>query len=775
MKKTTFLLVCLFAFVFGSYGQIPSYSFSQSQGVYTPLVGGTTLASYTGSATGPERMDDVVYTLPAGTIPFPFVFNNITYDAVNVSSNGYLTFGTTLPANNNFAPLSTATAYEGAISAFGRDLEGGFLIRGDRTSGSTDILNVTTLGPIQVGDFIDGNGIPAGTTITAISGTTITLSAAATTTGVNTALRVGGASWSNIQYGVIGDSPNRVFVVQYTNFKRFGLVIADAHNMNLNFQIRLYETTNYVEVVYGDCTPGLTTLATTNQVGLRGATNNFAANINNRTNTKGTNDNWLDSAPGINANSGMVFNNNTPANVIENGLTYIWSPPLPCSGIPSAGTVTPSSLSLCSGTVPPNLVATGFTTNVTGLTFQWEESIDNFTSPGVNANGGSGATTTTYTPPAYSGTPIYYRLKVTCTNSSTEAYSNVVAITSATTPANQVTALTAIPYGVSAILNWTNGSGNRRVVVLSDSSTITDPTDGSGPALVANAAYAGSGQQIIYDGVAATVTVSSLTNEATYYVKVYELLRCGTDPYDYYYNVTTGTNETSFTTLVPPSNDNCANPIALTAGGNFAQHALATTNAAATLSPETPIPSCDAFNFTTVGKDLWYTVQVPASGSITIETDVNGGITDSGLQVYSGTCGSLVAVGCNTDSGNQNMSLLSLTGRTPGEILIVRVYGYNGSQGSFLISAYDASLSNNSFDNSKFTYYPNPVKDVLNLSYNQNISQVEVYSLLGQRMTSNSFNTSNVQMDMSNLTPGVYLVKVTSENNTTKTVRVIKE
>lgn len=86
----------------------------------------------------------------------------------------------------------------------------------------------------------------------------------------------------------------------------------------------------------------------------------------------------------------------------------------------------------------------------------------------------------------------------------------------------------------------------------------------------------------------------------------------------------------------------------------------------------------------------------------------------------------------------------------------------------------DVQLSANSFDSSSFVAYPNPVKNVLNLAYSQNISQVEIFNLLGQKMTSNSFNTTTAEIDMSSYASGAYLVKVTS-NNVTKTVRVIKE
>lgn len=56
------------------------------------------------------------------------------------------------------------------------------------------------------------------------------------------------------------------------------------------------------------------------------------------------------------------------------------------------------------------------------------------------------------------------------------------------------------------------------------------------------------GQQLIFDGTAATVTVTGLSLGTQYYIKAYEYQRCGAGPYDYYYNVTTGTNIGNFTT-----------------------------------------------------------------------------------------------------------------------------------------------------------------------------------------------------------------------------------
>jgi hypothetical protein len=66
------------------------------------------------------------------------------------------------------------------------------------------------------------------------------------------------------------------------------------------------------------------------------------------------------------------------------------------------------------------------------------------------------------------------------------------------------------------------------------------------------------------------------------------------------------------------------------------------------------------------------------------------------------------------------------------------------------------------------------VKNVLNLSYTKAISNVAVYNLLGQQVLVKSLNENQSQIDMSPLTQGTYLVKVTSDNQV-KTIKVIKE
>lgn len=232
----------------------------------------------------------------------------------------------------------------------------------------------------------------------------------------------------------------------------------------------------------------------------------------------------------------------------------------------------------------------------------------------------------------------------------------------------------------------------------------------------------------------------------------------------------------------PPANDNCSNAIALLTAGDLASGALITTNHGAIPSAEMPMPVCGYAFFGYYSNDVWYTAVVPDSGSITIQTAApessqNFILMDTALQLYSGDCNAFSAIEC-TGSGSDNMNTyaaITLTGRTPGEVIYIRAYGTWGSQGEFVIAAYDASLlSTPSSDNADFRSFPNPVKDILNLTYSKNITTVRVFNLLGQEVITKPVAANWSQIDMSNLSNGTYLVKITAANQM-KTIKVVKE
>ncbi|WBX96728.1 fibronectin type III domain-containing protein [Chryseobacterium gambrini] len=269
---------------------------------------------------------------------------------------------------------------------------------------------------------------------------------------------------------------------------------------------------------------------------------------------------------------------------------------------------------------------------------------------------------------------------------------------------------------------------------------------------------------------AATTTLPNLTPSTTYYFWVRS--NCSAADQSIWVPVT-------FTTLaVPPANDDCSGAVALTAGGTFAQNALTATNAGATeTSDATATHSCQ----TTGYKDVWYSVVVPASGNITIETQSVSGsnVTDTVLGVYSGSCGALTQIGCDDDSSaDGNFSLVSLTGLTPGSTLMIGVWNYSSSTvGQFKVSAYDASLvlATNEVKDAKnnIKVYPNPFSDVLNISDVANVKNVLVTDIAGRLVKTIANPTS--ELHLGELKQGMYLVTLEMKDGSKQTIKTIKK
>ena len=83
-------------------------------------------------------------------------------------------------------------------------------------------------------------------------------------------------------------------------------------------------------------------------------------------------------------------------------------------------------------------------------------------------------------------------------------------------------------------------------------------------------------------------------------------------------------------------------------------------------------------------------------------------------------------------------------------------------------------LGTNEFNNAALKYYPNPFEGVLNISYDHPIDSIIVYNMLGQAVADKDFDSSQVQLDLSMLPAGSYVLKVFC-GRTSKTVKVIKK
>jgi|GEM_PF-981278 len=84
------------------------------------------------------------------------------------------------------------------------------------------------------------------------------------------------------------------------------------------------------------------------------------------------------------------------------------------------------------------------------------------------------------------------------------------------------------------------------------------------------------------------------------------------------------------------------------------------------------------------------------------------------------------------------------------------------------------TLSNTRFDSTDFTYYPNPVNDILSISTASTVDNIKVYNMLGQMVVETAPKVSNPQVDMNELQSGVYLVTLEVEGSL-QTFRVIKQ
>ena len=95
-------------------------------------------------------------------------------------------------------------------------------------------------------------------------------------------------------------------------------------------------------------------------------------------------------------------------------------------------------------------------------------------------------------------------------------------------------------------------------------------------------------------------------------------------------------------------------------------------------------------------------------------------------------------------------------------------------ESSFVINIFVRTLGLSDFNMLNLRIYPNPVTDVLTISASENISEITISNLLGQKLVSKTNLSSEEKIGVSSFTNGWYLVQ-TSIGNTTKTVKFLKQ
>ncbi|WP_337866462.1 hypothetical protein, partial [Ignavibacterium sp.] len=262
-------LLIIFSMSYKTIAQVGSMTFTSTSGTYTEITGGTLLGS--------NSSDDQFFVDPAvplgGTvrtgvglpIGFDFTINGNTFDRFGINNNGWISLGKSAltPSVN----MNTFSAY-------------------------TPLSSTTSITPPEL------------RTRLAVF-----------------ARDLQAQTGSELRYEVIGTAPNRTLVIQWKSYRKYG-----ATGDDFNFQIRLNETSNTVDFVYGTMTNNAT--SSTVQVGLGGST---ATDFNNRTTTT----DWTNSSPGITNAATMTISSSV---FPPSGLTYSWATP---SDLPPVITFTP--------------------------------------------------------------------------------------------------------------------------------------------------------------------------------------------------------------------------------------------------------------------------------------------------------------------------------------------------------------------------------------------------------------------------------------------------
>ncbi|PSK94501.1 PKD domain-containing protein [Taibaiella chishuiensis] len=207
-------------------------------------------------------------------------------------------------------------------------------------------------------------------------------------------------SGSAASYGVTGTAGNRVFTMEFKNWKWN----YNASAAVISYQIKLFETTNVIQFVYRP-EAGSITGSSTASIGIcdNAATPTYLS-LNNSTATATV--------------SSTTFTTSINTKPVA-GQIYQFTPPPNCATatFPTAATTTVTPGTICiSGNVTLNVTTATAMPNVTGVTYKWQSSTNGTTWVDI-----AGAVTTvpTYTTTTPISTPLYFRAVLLCNGTTT--------------------------------------------------------------------------------------------------------------------------------------------------------------------------------------------------------------------------------------------------------------------------------------------------------------------------------------------------------------------
>ena len=263
-----------------------------------------------------------------------------------------------------------------------------------------------------------------------------------------------------------------------------------------------------------------------------------------------------------------------------------------------------------------------------------------------------------------------------------------------------------------------------------------------------------------------TLNLAGLTSGNLYYVRVYGWFATIQNNN---FDICVGTPPP------PPSNDACSGANVITSiPYDFSQ-----TDGGGSTNNNGFITACTT-GAGGMNDGLWFTFTPSTNGTVDIAVSNVAAGFDPQLDLYSGSCGTFTCIANVDVGGGAGSETITAQAVTAGTQYFINVGNFSGitnnPEGNFDISVTGTfTLSLAEFENANaFTYFPNPVKNILTLRAQSTIQNVFIYNMLGQEVVRTAPNTLESEISMNQLQSGAYFVKV-SINDTTETIRVIKQ
>jgi len=192
------------------------------------------------------------------------------------------------------------------------------------------------------------------------------------------------------------------------------------------------------------------------------------------------------------------------------------------------------------------------------------------------------------------------------------------------------------------------------------------------------------------------------------------------------------------------------------------------------------------------GQELWKSDGTEVGTQMVMDINPNGNSDSSGFTEYNGKLYFRANDGTNgfelwesdgTQAGTQKIQPAVMNETSPLTFFVDKFTEFDGSL------YFGANFDSNGYELWKLTTpslsidtpqkqnvvkaYPNPVNDVLHITSQEIIKNISIVDLAGRTVYQKTYNSAEINVDVSALTPAIYVVQITTENQTS-TLRILK-